>query len=736
MKYLEAMKQMEPEIEVTKEEKVELSRPAQAESSHVAADAALAKRLAVEAATETDEQVALKVHCRLNDEVPSWERWARGERKVEPLRQPLADCWEDLSEEDPTVQGFMQAIEAAEQRSLDLFQEWQSSKDSMPLPGEEVLAELENIAQSLDERMVQVRGKVRRQDMALLKNRYDAYMSMRSTWATLVHAGDTTLFEQWSSWQHALENSRDQNHQKAVKLFDAAIQVHRPFLKKPEFNQNSSHRQMNATRLVGGMHVYLKARKRALELLRANPGAKICIMDIGGCAFGMSTMSNLKKMGGVNELFLHSMNPIVEYKDRERLGAVDLQPGVVAIDASRRAPMAGMHVNYCPHECRSCTCMAHYDHIVAIAIHAGYYLQAQDFANLHRYTDELYSVEHVVDIGQHVPTQEPEYRWEDGRTSDAVGWVSRMRNKILAAVTGVTPAVLRPVRRNCTFYEIPDTSVRLKRGGFHVTDYTLAAIERTKSVRKLIRDTCIVTATAAATTFVTTPGPLEVRAVVGAVAGGMAAAGYVTALRVAHAAETLEYPPIGTNFTVRIHEATTFNLASDDEPLVSVLKYKMIEPAPLKKVNLEQITADQEDLGRTTASLLMAGTDEKAIRQTMVPMVRAKKPLIQVRDTIYHARRALNYLTAPLGAPPPPKPMPIVPRVAVCLPFAWGVAHLLASMRLVQSLPLVPALAATAPFAPTISMLSLTFSQVLTLPICLLAASLGALWLLAHYLLE
>jgi hypothetical protein len=626
--------------------------------------------------------------------------------------------------------------ELAEQQALDLVQAYYQSLTSYPLDLLETIAQISRLKEPLQESLESIRGTVPRSEYAMAKERIEAAADCITAQVDMLNAKGKPLYDSWEDeFETVLEMPMHGRHREVKTLFEKAVKITFPFREEaPEFEQNASHVQMNTTRLVGATHVYLKARKLALQVKQDYPSKRVGIVDIGAGGFGITTLSRLKALGGMDNICIHAMSPVMDHQDLDRRAKSKPCAGYSINDMKHGRPMAGRTVNVCTHKCRDCTCLAKYDHIVAVSVHAAYELLQVDFDNLFCHTERLWSVEHVPEIGADIPTQEPEYRWERAEDSRNVGFLGRAKARFYKMMTGHSLVTLTPLRRNCTTYSQVNTRPRIENGGFQSHPLFGVAETLVENPWSCMKVMTALGVTAATTSFLTTPGDITVRTACGVIAGLMTVAGTVAATRLSHSAIATGVPIPGTTYTVHAKETTTYCLAADHDPLVSIMMYTRSEPGPLFPNNLEQIEQDAEHVGRVAATIAMAGNTDKAKAQAAAVLFRDRVPVRIIRGTLYHASRMVNYLADPGPAPPERPVMGLWSKACILLPFAW-VCRRTVGWMIPAPLSLPPWMyGAVAPLTPVIMPITLILSQVVTFQIAVMAACLVATFHVARWL--
>jgi hypothetical protein len=589
---------------------------------------------------------------------------------------PVPEGWEelaDLPETAPVTDRCKQAqmiISSIEAEILDLSQEYYASAGR--LDGAETVKAMHKKLASIDDMLCSKQHQgLPVHEIELLRQRQKAIKASVDNQSAALFRNDRSLFERWSEWEHILDDPKDPKYKQVRSLFDHAITVEKPFDLKPTLEINSSHVQMNTSRLAGATHAYYKVLKAARRAVMADPTKKVAIVDIGASSFGMTSLAKLKALGGGERLYFHAMAPVIDSIDQDRSEKISNVPGIHYLNTAKVPSKMGNYVSFCRHLCRDCDCLCAFDEVYAISIHAAYEMKSMDFSNLSRFTDRLLSVEHIPEVDKDIPTQKPEYRWERTVDSDMASPFTRLKARAYRLLTGLDMVTLKPLRRSATPYTQQDSSHRVRLGGFQIHPLAMAAERLADNPFDGLKTISLIGLSAGATTFISTPGDLVVRTVCGSISAAMTAAGVVVASRMAHKLMLSSAPVWGTTMTVTVRPDFSVNLAEDHDPLFVMNKYTMRPPCLLTPNQLEQVDAAESHLGKAVASMALAGDTPKSRAQVVATMAREGIPIRLIDGTVKSAARALNYLFPQPPAPPQRLPMPRWCKAAICLPFVW-----------------------------------------------------------------
>jgi hypothetical protein len=511
----------------------------------------------------------------------------------------------------------------------------------------------------------------------------EGYLGDIDTWADMITGKQPILEDRFESWEDAIADVGHANHKESLQEFTKAVTLNRPFLTKPALEQAASHPQLNTSRVAAQAYVMYKARRRALEVA---PELRSAVVDVGAGSFGMEMLARLKHSGKSKYLYFHCMSPVLDDADEERQ-ANRRTVGVVRyrdITHPSVMPKAGNVVNFCTHTAAKCTCLQKYDVIQAYASHSGYFFTRADLANLLARVSALWSVEHDPPerLPQPFPVQTPEYEWRDWGRS-APGAVTRWRERAREWLTGRPTLALVGLRGGARNYVNPDTRPANRLGGFHDGPLLQVAEELGRNMGKTVKTAVTVGFSAAITTFLTTPGPLTVRAVCGAVSGVSVAAGVVGGVRVLNDLGSSATPTACVvTSTIKKTSQTVITLESDQEPVCTVYRYTRTSPCELTGQAVGQAAAQEAFAQTAAASLALAGDGQKVRQQVAAIGFRKAVPVRMIRDSINLASQWVNYIAPEPSEGGPPGTRGTKFHLAViCLPFV------LASLR---KLPLIP----------------------------------------------
>lgn len=581
---------------------------------------------------------------------------------------------------------FYAHMEQAETAYLDLYQEFRRSQSgACPLDSEEMLARLNRINENVgvlgsnlllmkyDERT----NLLDHEQEHAVRDRLDVMLDEFKS-AVLKCKGFATAFDLWESWDAAVE---DASHDAPAKLeaFLESVPTVYEYSEKESITFIRSHPQLHASRVAGMTHAYMMAQKTMRRDYPFGDGKRTALVDVGAGIYGLEALARLKMQGKNRDYFFHAMIPLVDADDERRWKAMRKVAGIKYnhIRPGTR-PALGNTVNYCHHKASECTCIDHFDQIVPVCVHSGYYLLQDDFHNLFRKAKEILSIEHYPTVGEHLPAVDPEFEWKDATASDSGNsWWSRAGALLREGLTGVKQVVMKPVVPGCTTYRHPDNHARFRNGGFHSSSMFRLADRLGNNPASALKLAAATAGSGAITHFLSTPGDLTVRTICGVVGGLAVGLGSLVGIRLANGLARTTTPSFLADYTVSVHARNSMALTKTREVISHIAVYQKHEqPVELTQQVATRDVVDEKHIGRATAGLLLGNGTSKARDQMAASMLRADVPINAVKGTLNAAYRALNYFAGPAPDGPPRTPYLRWATACFSLPCAWGVAKI------------------------------------------------------------
>lgn len=431
-----------------------------------------------------------------------------------------------------------------------------------------------------------------------------------------------------------------------------------PFIDQgEEVTQSASHPQMHASRVAPAMLMYTNAAKKARAILEANPNARPCVVDMGAGAFGGEKLLTLKRDARNAGIYVHAAIPSVDNADHDRVARMRLNPTFISWNnVSVTHQVSSKRLNWCSHKARDCNCLARYTHVFVLCVHSVYYFTQRDFENIFKYTATFESLEHIPSVGNTVPTDKPEYVWEDASQQGSkakYGFWGRVAAGVKAAVTQTTQVRLQPLVTAATTYHHPDNGERIRRGGFHPNTWTRTVDDVLETNGKLAAFALGVATAGAVGGLLGSLGKSALSSI------GAAAYGAASSLAMTTAAATFvkwdsmqEAPWLPGQYTVEASIASSYQ-NPEQEQLAHIVRYARLERGTrLEPRVIESEQVDRQEVGRVAAALLSANdTAQQTRSQRMMSAVllRDGKPAKLIKGTIHQAKRIADFLF-----PPPP----------------------------------------------------------------------------------
>lgn len=633
---------------------VESSRPALPDITSYAQASCWSEPPPQQMSVTEDIDTSRPVTPRLAVFASNWEDAADGEG-IKPARDVMADRLYDLAR-------FQNIVATAIDGGHRVCNEFHAGAYMSP---DQALAEHDHI---VGDAMTALFHKLRKKyemvpTMLTALQEEISYFDRAHTCQAALLRGRTPNFD-FGKWERV---QQEQDFSKATlnttqlqeKLL-SEIQVSFPFTsEKPAFAQVASHPVMNATRIVASTFTYMSAAKRARVWAERHQAKHAVVIDVGAGSFGAERLTMLKGDNRNASIFVHAMIPIEDTADVARWTRNLRSEAFLSWNNVGETGIVNRErFNYCHHLARDCTCMAMYDHVEAVAIHSAYYFNEADFRNICTQAQSVECALHIPVLGQTLPLQAPEYKWEDGAQVGSL--LQRARAKATKWFTGVDEVLLQPLRLAGRTYRHQDIGQIVANGGFHTSHQTaaLAAQHETLGcIAKLYGGVmCKATAAAFATSIVF-PGP-PVMKVVGAVATGVmaVAATAITSralLKSRYCAEPAPYFDATIVATVK----ASYELEATREDMVHVITFSKEAPTVLTPNPTTSVTVNQDGLSRTMQQLMLAPDTMAARCQAAALLLRERVPVNQVRDTVQHAYHLTkNYLRrGDLDRPVPPR---------------------------------------------------------------------------------
>jgi len=218
-------------------------------------------------------------------------------------------------------------------------------------------------------------------------------------------------------------------------------------------------------------------------------GSMPVLFEVGAGSGGVKAAVALKdKYKEAAHVYMHCTFPVAGADDLARdallLGrskfAHDLTDRVNWVD--RTGAVSLTKVNVCGHLARDCTCLALYGPNYVYALHSSYYFEDRDWDQLFKYTDDVRIGVHLPERdGQRVPSDIPEFRWQSLRSvrelCEHFGLIRGLSAAAENIFLGHQHVAFKPMTAHGTTYCHRDLAPDIRRGGFHIVQYT-AQVDR------------------------------------------------------------------------------------------------------------------------------------------------------------------------------------------------------------------------------------------------------------------
>ncbi|APG76512.1 hypothetical protein 1 [Hubei tombus-like virus 34] len=562
--------------------------------------------------------------------------------------------------------------------------------------------------------------------VAIMKGHKEAYANQTADVATIAESWEDLCIDDSPNYTapdmtQAEVRDRLLGNTKFTDAFDHSVEV----------AQDAGHPAMRGTRVAASTVLYLNAARRCRRTMEVNGRAMACVVDVGAGSFGPDRLMTLKRDTRNANVFVHAMIPIVDAADRDRFARFQASPDFISWNAVHVTGRVNVHrLNWCNHRLRDCTCLDLYSHVEPVAVHSSYYLLQADYDRLFKKAATLEAVEHIPQVGTAVPTEDPEYVWENAENDGVCkqGFFSKLCNTVRRSITGVDQVRMQPLKTNSTTYTHPDNGETLRRGGFHPNRWAAAvdrALESNSTLGAFAAGVCAAGAIGGVLGSIGQPAARVVGAALMGAGNSLAMTTLAATFVKWDALQPIPWLP--GEYSIEKRVAGSFALPTGEQ-VCHIVRYTKVERATPLEPQVTHCDAPATDqVGRVAAAMVTGDAEGKTARMMAAVLLREKVPARVVRATIDRARQVRDFL---LPAPPAKQRPPWLIKGALavaCQPFVSGVSKAAASAMAVSLCP--PALYAPA----TITFYMWTTSPVTVLYLLFAAPMhLFGLWLVLY----
>jgi len=375
------------------------------------------------------------------------------------------------------------------------------------------------------------------------------------------------------------------------------------------------------------------------------PGCKAVVFEVGAGSTGIKNAVKLcRNYVEARDVYHHCTFPVAGRDDLARdhllLGrtthARDVADYVNWVDRTG-VVMAGK-VNACSHLARECDCLGKYDTNFVFALHSAYYFRDDDWEALFRYTDDVRIGAHYPEYDrQHVPCDRPEFRWDYLKTTaDLIKHAGFWGGATMAAERALLNkkhVAFVPVTAHGTTYAHRDLGEDIKRGGFHIVQYSKNAEQLVGSAAgQALMLAGAVGAVAQLPRIGRALARLDFGSAMWETAkAGLCAAPMWFASGVAQARDSTEAPG-SAKYTVKVVPGWSYSRLG--ETLCQVYQMRRVPVSNLESRTLKTPAVVVKKASEIAASVSLSNNPEKAAKAAVAMGFRAGLSPVEVRDTM------------------------------------------------------------------------------------------------------